>query len=208
MKAYRSKIGRLPWQLRNNLNQRLRDGHTGADVLSWLNKSPEWRAVKKSCGMADINAQNLSEWRSTGYADWLNDVARSEHIRRMADLSLQFVEQSGGDPAAVGSRLIAGKLLDIIETAEDGSAAALVDAFSSLRGEETKARKVDLAKQQLALREQQFALERKKYQRQTCELFLKWFNNKKIKEIITDRSSDSDSKTEALGRELFGDLWD
>jgi len=78
----------------------------------------------------------------------------------------------------------------------------------ALRKEETNSSKLDLAKEQLALKQEEFSLERKKYQRTTCELFIKWFKNRKVEKIIQDKSTNNDVKSQALGRELFGDLWD
>ena len=36
-RCYRSKIGRLPFAVRNELNERIRDGAQGAELLDWLN---------------------------------------------------------------------------------------------------------------------------------------------------------------------------
>ena len=36
-RCYRSKIGRLPFAVRNELNERIRDGEGGPAILAWLN---------------------------------------------------------------------------------------------------------------------------------------------------------------------------
>ena len=41
MNPHRGKIGRLPEQTRNELNQRLADGQPTAPLLQWLNARPE-----------------------------------------------------------------------------------------------------------------------------------------------------------------------
>lgn len=208
LRAYRSKIGRLPFKVRNELCNRIRDGATGTEILAWVNALPEWRALRKKTGDPDINPQNLTDWRTTGYAHWLADQDRTAHIRELAELSQQMVEQAGGDPAAVGSRILAGTMLTCLESASPQDTEALAKALTALRKEETSARKTDIAQEMLALKEREFALERQKFQRHTCELFIQWTASKAATSIITDKSTNNDAKTEALGRLMFGDLWD
>lgn len=47
---------------------------------------------------------------------------------------------------------------------------------------------------------------RTKLQRETCELFLEWFENKTAREIASSSAPNSE-KIEKLGRTIFGDLW-
>ena len=65
------KIARLPREIRNQLNQRLRDGEMAIQLVEWLNSLPEVQAVLAAQfeGRA-INEQNVSEWRAGGYRDW------------------------------------------------------------------------------------------------------------------------------------------
>lgn len=208
LRAYRSKIGRLSYRTRNELCHMIRDGSTGTEILAWVNALPEWRAVRKKTGAADINPQNLTDWRASGYSDWLADQERTAHIRELAELSQQIVEQAGGDPAAVGSRILAGNMLSCLEHSSPEETTALAKALTSLRKEETSARKTDLAQEMLQLKEREFSLERQKFQRHTCELFLKWAKDTAATSIIADNTTNNDAKTEALGRLMFGEYWD
>ncbi len=207
-RAYRSKIGRLPFKTRNELCHKIRDGATGTEILTWVNALPEWRALRKKSGDSDINPQNLTDWRTTGYAHWLADQDRTAHIRDLAELSQQMVEQAGGDPAAVGSRILAGTMLTCLETADPADVESLARALTALRTAETNSRKTDIAGETLALKEREFTLERQKFQRHTCELFIQWAASKAATSIIADKSTNNDAKTDALGRLMFGDLWD
>lgn len=49
-------------------------------------------------------------------------------------------------------------------------------------------------------------LNRQKFQRETCELFLKWFADKEAKAIASSSASNAD-KIEALGKKMFGEEW-
>ena len=77
-RCYRSKIGRLPFAVRNELNERIRDGAQGAELLDWLNGLKETRKILREQKSGPINAQNLTDWRSSGYRDWLDDQDRAD----------------------------------------------------------------------------------------------------------------------------------
>ena len=72
-RAYRSKIGGLPFKIREELNRRIMDGSTGIELVKWLNGLPEWKAIRLKKESSDINSQNLTDWRNAGYRDWLED---------------------------------------------------------------------------------------------------------------------------------------
>ena len=66
------KIGRLPLDIREQLNRRLQDGEIGKDLVVWLNSVPEVQTVLKAeFGDRPVNEPNLSDWRTGGYEDWL-----------------------------------------------------------------------------------------------------------------------------------------
>ncbi|MDB6108340.1 MAG: hypothetical protein JWR69_90 [Pedosphaera sp.] len=59
----------------------------------------------------------------------------------------------------------------------------------------------------LTLKEQELSLKRSKYQRDTCELFLKWFDDQQLKAIASAPSSNAE-KIELLGKKLFAEDWE
>ena len=204
---HRSKIGRLAFATRNELNERMRDGATGADCLAWLNAHADMRRVVKETGCGPVNAQNLSDWRQTGYADWLDDQKETERLRRLADLSGAIVSATGGDPSAVGSRLLTARILDAINCDDGTETESLAKAVSALRSQDIAARRTDLAAGKLEQDRQRLALDRQKFQRQTCELFIRWASNRAAQLICADKTRDSRAKVQALGKLMFGDLW-
>jgi hypothetical protein len=58
----------------------------------------------------------------------------------------------------------------------------------------------------LERRRQELDLSRDKFQRETCELFVKWSSDKRAREIAESPRSNAE-KIEALGETMFGDLW-
>ena len=207
-RCYRSKIGRLPFAIRNELNERIRDGASGSEILTWLNAAKETRKILRDLKSGEINAQNLTDWRSTGYKDWLEDQGQADRIRRLAEISQTLASAAGGNAAGVGCNIATAKIMDALESADEEQVADLAKALVQLRSSENAAQKVALAKEKNALAEEQLNLSRAKFERDTARLFVKWAQNKDALSIATDRKLGGDEKTERLGRLMFGDLWE
>lgn len=73
------------------------------------------------------------------------------------------------------------------------------------KGEIEKA-KLDLRERAEARHREALVLERQRFQRETCDLFLKWFEDQRAKEISTSGESNA-SKIERLGQLMFGADW-
>ena len=207
-RCYRSKIGRLPFAVRNELNERIRDGVQGPDILGWLNGLKETRKILREMKSGPVNAQNLTDWRSTGYKDWLDDQERADRVRRLAEMSSTIAASAGGNIAGVGCNLVTGKILEVLEESDPEKVADLAKALVQLRSSENAAQKVALAEEKNAIQKEQLSLSRAKFERDTARLFVKWAQNKDALALATDRRLGSDEKTERLGRLMFGDLWE
>jgi len=222
-RCYRSKIGRLPFAIRNELNERIRDGAQGAELLDWLNGLKETKRILREMGgprsgpastseraasAAAINAQNLTDWRSSGYKDWLDDQKDADRIRRLAEVSQTIATAAGGNAAGVACNIATAKIMDALEAADDDMIADLSKALVALRAGENAAQKVALAEEKNALAKEQLSLSRAKFERDTTRLFIKWAANKDALALATDKRLGSDEKTDRLGRLMFGDLWE
>ena len=160
------------------------------------------------CSAAAVNAQNLTDWRSTGYKDWLEDQNDADRIRRLAEVSQTLATAAGGNVAGVGCSIATAKIMDALESADDDKIADLSTALVKLRASENAAQKVALAEEKNALAKEQLELSRAKFERDTTRLFIKWAQNKDALSLATDKRLGSDEKTERLGRLMFGDLWE
>ena len=222
-RCYRSKIGRLPFAIRNALNERIRDGAQGAELLDWLNGLKETKRILREMGgprsgsasvseratsAAAINAQNLTDWRSSGYKDWLDDQKDADRIRRLAEVSQTIATAAGGNAAGVACNIATAKIMDALEAADDDMIADLSKALVALRAGENAAQKVALAEEKNALAKEQLSLSRAKFERDTTRLFIKWAQSKDALALATDKRLGSDEKTDRLGRLMFGDLWE
>ena len=207
-RCYRSKIGRLPFAVRNELNERIRDGAQGSDLLDWLNGLKETKKILREMKSDAVNAQNLTDWRSTGYKDWLDDQADADRFRRLAEVSHTLATAAGGSAAGVACNIATAKIMDALEGADEDKIADLTRALAALRSGENAAQKVALAEEKNAIQKEQLELSRAKFERDTARLFIKWAQNHDALSIATDKRLGSDEKTERLGRLMFGDLWE
>ena len=91
-----SKIARLPKEIREQLNERLESGQLGRTILKWVNHLPETKAILAElfAGKA-ITHQNLSEWRSGGYQDWLFHQQRLEWFDRLNEEDTELSDHDG-----------------------------------------------------------------------------------------------------------------
>lgn len=213
-RCYRSKIGRLPFAVRNELNERIRDGAQGAELLAWLNSLKETKRILREMGgpasspAGPVNAQNLTDWRSTGYKDWLEDQADADRFRRLAEVSHTLATAAGGSAAGIACNIATAKIMDALEGADEDKIADLTRALAALRSGENAAQKVALAEEKNAIQKEQLSLSRAKFERDTARLFVKWAQNRDALSIAADKRLGSDEKTERLGRLMFGDLWE
>ena len=205
-RAYRSKIGRLPWAYRNEINERIRDGVAPAALLASINASPAYAAIRDQFGGTDVSPQNLSDWRTTGYADWLADQDRTDRLRKLAETSQSMAAACGGDAATVGARLIAARLLDLLETADPDQVGDLVKAVAALRSGEAESVRLDIARRKTDLQADALALEQKKFRRQTAEMFLAWYEDQRAREIAGG-DGDYAAKIDRLGKHMYGEDW-
>lgn len=73
--------------------------------------------------------------------------------------------------------------------------------------EESGRTKAAQKERSLAQKDEDLKIARAKFQRDTCELFLTWFEDKRAKEIVSSNGNHAD-KIAALGRAMFGEEWD
>lgn len=205
MSARKGKIARLPHAIRAKINERLRDGIPQVDIVHWLNTLPEVRAVMQQCfAGADINSQNLTEWRQGGYKDWLIEVKQYDEARQTTDHARYICSSLGLDPSDALSVIITGHLVNLLSGTADledlAKLGPLFNAVTNVKKAGIAERKIDIAAEDLQLRQ-------KRFQRDTLELFQQWWKDERANTIMGDDTISSDEKTEMLGNIIFGEDW-
>jgi len=230
MSQRQGKIARLPQKIREELNQRLLDGESGKKILPWLNSLPRVREIlgEDFEGLA-VSDQNLSDWRNGGFADWVKQRGRIDRTRELARYAAEQSKANGATIADGAAAIASGQLLELLEAVdeaveggglkmEDGKTPAggsrptpdallkIAAAVSSLRTTEQNDQKLKLLGKRVQQREREVVLEEQKFQRSTCELFLKWQADQRALDVANG-SSDNSEKIERLGQLMFGDTW-
>jgi hypothetical protein len=188
-RAYRSKIGRLPHALRTELNERMRDGATGKAVCDWLNGHPDVIRVLAEIRAEPVRDQNITEWRQTGYKDWLHDQEKLSGLRAQAELARDMAAVVGGDPLGIGTRFLAGKLMDCMSTADPQEIAGLAKSVAALRLGETAASRVRLLGDKVGADRERLELDKQRFRFQVAARALDIFADDRAKEIAAGPES-------------------
>lgn len=202
--ARTGKIARLPEPIRSELNRRLRDGQLGTTILPWVNGLPEVRAILEAeFGNKDINAQNLSDWRTGGFADWERGLDRIHRTSLLAERAVALAREAGGNLNEGAAAIVSGRILEALEgMGEDAKLEDLIALEKTI----SNLRSGDQDKLKLEQKREELALAREKFQRDTCELFIRWATDQRATELATSNTSHAD-KIAALGQLMFGDDW-
>jgi len=203
MAAGNGKIARLPFEVRDQLNRRLRNGEKGTPLLDWLNALPEVRAVVAAEFKGrPVRNQNLSEWRKAGHQDWLNTQEALGQVRDSVSEARELASVTDG---ALGDRLavllIARYVLAARKLGGDDmkSLHELCDHLAALR-------RGDHAAGWLHIEQERLADERKERDQDLNELFLKWARNPEIRDAICRGYISREDRLALLKQQMFGDL--
>src|SRR5262245_30416762 len=109
--ARNGKIARLPFSIREELNQRLNDGDGGEPLLEWLNslEAVQKVVVERFKGVP-IGAQNLTEWRQGGFVDWCECMEARQLARDLQEEAEVVDDQNHQE--ATGDHLAAVLMLE------------------------------------------------------------------------------------------------
>jgi hypothetical protein len=91
--------------------------------------------------------------------------------------------------------------------ASEAELRAMGQSFFSALAIQQQDAKVWAMTQSLDLKREQLSLDRKRFQRETAELFVKWSADQRARDIVNAAQPDA-VKIEQLGKAMFGELWD
>lgn len=202
--VHKGKIGGLPFSIRKEVNLRLRDGQTGAQLLPWLNAQEKVQQIlaDRFAG-APITDQNLSEWRNGGYRKWLDEEDKVERTRALAEFSLRMARASGGNLAQGALAIAAGRVMESLENLEGEELNKSLAALTLARATELDAHKVEIHRARLDQNDRKLDLERQRFERETCRLFLKWYDAEEARKIAEGKGT-KQVKMEQLALLMFG----
>lgn len=179
------KIARLPHTLREEVCRRLLDGQTSPMILEWLNHRAEAQAVwERHFEGAPATNQNLSEWRLGGYKDWLERRQKVDQLKTLSSFAVDLARAGGGTLSDGAAAIAAGKILEVMESAEEDRILEMVDALTGLRAADVARSRLALDERKHKTKREELALARAKFERQTVEQFLKWAGSEEARAIL------------------------
>lgn len=203
----RSKIDRLPMQIRDQIGAWMRDGKTDSEILPLVNSREDIRAhlAKMNYGgrpdrptVPEISAANISDWRNTSFVQWQKDQDNAEQLGRLAETSYRMAAAAGEDPTSGACALLAGRILQALESADNDQLAVLVESLVALRGSDLKKMRVVIANKSLDQREKQLALARDRFNLTVAQNMLKVWSDSRAMEILNQPGTNE----EKVGRLL------
>src|SRR3954447_7395107 len=81
------KIARLPAEVREVVNEMIRDGAEYGVIVEELQR----------LGHEDIRTRNVSRWFQGGYQDWLREQAHLEQLRWEREFAAKILQQNAGN---------------------------------------------------------------------------------------------------------------
>lgn len=153
-----------------------------ASAVAWLQAKPGFEA----------SVGSLSRWyKSRAMERVLEEIASKAKFSR--DVVAKFAQANGQlDPAF--KALLQQMAFELVSSPNPDP-----EALSQVIGLALKAGDQELKRGALAL-------DRSRYQRETCELFVKWMANEQAKQIALAPTSNA-QKIEQLGQLMFGEGW-
>lgn len=208
--ARKGKIARLPQEIRDRICLLMADGAPDSRILPALNADPVVIAALAEYQGGGVKSRpeltegNLSEWRQGGYQDWLGDQSKVRRVRVLAEYAQRMATADGGSASAGAVAVAAGRLFERLEGASDEDLQGLIKPIVALRIAETQAIQAGANRKRADLAEQALVLMRQKFQRETARLFLKWFDDKRAREIV-ESGKGQEVKMDELIKAMWGE---
>lgn len=199
-----SKIGSLPAQVREELNGRLYDGQFESQILPWLNALPDvQRVIEEQWDRKPVDSQGLSTWRKSGYREWLAKRERAAEMKLLSSYALQMAQAAGTSVSEGAAAIAGGRILELLEQARGEDLVDLSMALAKLRDSDAKLLNARTAEKTLPLKKSAVQLARQKFERETAELFMKWFEDEEARRIMALKSGKT-VKMDQLVTLIFG----
>lgn len=182
----KGKIARLPKTIRDQINGRLADNQPASVILPWLNALEAVRAILSEHFGGDlVNDQNLSAWRTGGFAEWMTKNDQVERTRSKAAHALELVKAGGHHLTDGMAAIIAGELLEEWEQASDeDEKESAIKKLLALRAGDHVVASLALQQQKLQLDEDKHGLNVNKFRTLTVKKFMEWCQDPRAQSIL------------------------
>ncbi len=159
-----------------------------AKLFGWINGEAGYSGAMLACKKEFGFATHYASLRD--FYVWYSLRQQSLEDEETVDALIERIESTQGETLAPEKRFSVGQ--EMFE-------------LLAIRRQDPKAW---TALQLVASKRQEHALNRQKFQRETCELFVKWSGDQKAREIADNPKLSNKDKIETLGQQMFGALWE
>jgi hypothetical protein len=187
MTTRKGKIARLPHHIREQLNQRLQDGHDARQLMDWLGTLSEVQPVLDEHFHGNpISPKNLSEWRQGGFQEWQHQQLALSLVDNLQDDTALGQKELTDDLTAKLARWVAihmaASAQSMIAYEEDPKLrwARLGDLCNRL----ARLRHGELSSQRLSLDHEWLELEKLNTDQEREKAFWKWTERPDIHEKL------------------------
>jgi hypothetical protein len=206
------KIARLPDNVREQLNQRLRDNERSAEILAWLNElSRVKKIMAEQFGGKLINHRNLSQWRQGGFQNWLEKQERVMELRALAKETKALTKAGSAALAQGAATMASARMFKMVRDMSEQECtpenmARISHATTQLVYAEAHPGRMAQEKIRVHLRNEEVTLHWDKHQRDVAEIAERILSDHEAKTV--HRSSlNRQAKLELIGYRLYNDLW-
>ncbi len=215
--ARQGKIARLPFVIREELNNRLLDGEAGAKILPWLNTHPVViKILAEDFEGLRVTDSNLSDWRLGGYADWMKRRERVDYTKEMTRVSMQLGKAAAGQINEGSAVMLSTQIMELLESVADGkreidleAVGALTTHLSKLRAGDDSKKIIEQNERRLRQNDQKIELLEKRFKLMQEQFLVRTLDAgvmAKVSAIAGDHSLDNAAKIAALRKVYFSDV--
>lgn len=182
-------LGRLPFEIREEVCSRLRDRVSGSKISAWL----------LSKGFGPYTDKQFSKFRhsKSGYLGWLAEQRKLDERRERSESIRREI-------AAAGFSMLDKTMLDLADELSDPSLPAFkaASALAALKNAVTAEKKLELDRRKTEVAERNAALEREKFRYSVAKDALAIFQDRTAREIAESDALTREQKIEAIVRRI------
>ena len=199
------KIARLPYDIRKELNQRMRDGEPGDKLAAWLNGNPTVQAILVTQFQGHpIQKQNLSQWRMGGHQDYLKEEQTRQELKTFLE-EIKGLQEAAPDGLTdqVAFFLAAQIALELQQLKAAPDSPEKDERWRELTARLLALRRGDLAMERIRLQRDKLGLARKTEDERKAE-FWKWADDNINRDEFCRRRCYTAAEREAAIRKILG----
>jgi hypothetical protein len=200
------KIQSLSRPLRDQLNRRIHHGECGRRILEWLNSQPEvLTLLHRDFEGRDINDQNFSDWKLTGYREWL---LQEETMAKLTEFVANSEDLAGCARGRISDHLctvVAARIAAELASWSGGDDSELrrrIRVLRELCRDAVELRRSDLEAAYLSIAQSRENRTCEQTEEALIEHFQQWLSNSEVRNLVLDPAGSPEAQLENTRKAL------